>query len=337
MYSTYNANSKRNIMPYDNMFYFSNSLMLETYIVGYKSQGESVVFFVRADGNIRFSGLVDCYKLSDYDIVQELLNEKKVENLNFLCWTHPDNDHSKGLSEIIKNYVNEKTYIWIPEGVDAQEIECSSDVKKLFEELKESVITSYDKRNVYSTSDVKNLMCYNSVCFQRGCKAFPLNITAYAPNSKVIRKQIYLDRFIKNDRSIFIEVSIGDAALLLSGDIENGTINMIPKRYFNKNVHILKIPHHGSDSSTDFLELGWDFCDVACSTVYRNGRCNLPLDVVMNQYKNKTSYLYCTGKYRPIDENEKYGVLQITTDIINNTYDTAIYGNADIWNAYGVV
>ena len=95
-------------------------------------EGETILFFIRADGGVSFSGLVDCYRSKDIDIVSSVLRESGVKKLNFICWTHPDLDHSKGLKEMIKQYSSSDTNIWIPEGVDAKEISCSEEVKNLF-------------------------------------------------------------------------------------------------------------------------------------------------------------------------------------------------------------
>ena len=52
------------------------------------------------------------------------------------------------------------------------------------------------------------MMFYNSVCFQKDMNGYPLEIISYAPNSKIIRKQNYMDQFIKNDRSIFFVLAL---------------------------------------------------------------------------------------------------------------------------------
>ena len=199
MYS-YNMHlAGRSIPRYKQMVYFKEKLLIETYIIGYKKQGEAILFFVRTDKGISFSGLVDCFYLKDIDKVRDILESNKICSLDFICWTHPDWDHSKGLKNIIDNYASEKTNIWIPEGVEVGEIKCSKGVKELFQYLKGCVVSCDAGYNVYSTSDRKDMMCYNSICFRKDVNDFPLKIVSYAPNSKVIRKQTYIDKYIKND------------------------------------------------------------------------------------------------------------------------------------------
>lgn len=331
MYSTYFSGT--NIDRFKKIIYFEKSLVVETYIIGYKNEGEAIIFFIRADGGISYSGLVDCFRINDVDKVTDILKENAICELDFVCWTHPDLDHSKGLKSIIDTYVSNNTYIWIPEGIDTKEITCSSEVRELFEYLKACTISADANYNVFSASDRKDLMCYNSICFQKGMDVFPLEIVSYTPNSKIIRKQHYMDEFIKNDRSIFFVLALGDVRIFLTGDIEDATIQNIPRNFFGEHVHIMKIPHHGSDSSVKMLDLCWRGCDIACSTVYRKGRSNLPLKSIMNQYNKNVQYLFCTGDEDKNKETENYGTVKIVTDVLDNSFSTYTEGNAKIWSA----
>ena len=228
----------------------------------------------------------------------------------------------------MEKYASDVTCIWIPEGVDTQEITCSREVKELFEYLKECTLKFDEKYNVYSVSDKKDVMYYNSICFQKGTISFPLEITSYAPNSKIIRKQNYMQKFIKNDRSIFCVIALGDVRIFLTGDIEDDTISKIPYGFLGEHVHIMKIPHHGSKSSVKMLDLEWQECDVACATVYRKGCSNLPEDSVMKKYSESSQYLLCTGNMDKSKETEKYGVIKIVTDVLQNEFNMHMYGNA---------
>ena len=56
---------------------------------------------------------MDCFYLSEVDKIKEILDKNNVEKLDFICWTHPDFDHSKGLRNVIDEYMSQKTMIWI--------------------------------------------------------------------------------------------------------------------------------------------------------------------------------------------------------------------------------
>lgn len=316
---------------YKNNFIVKEKLTIETKIIGYKNQGECILIFIRVDDVISFSALIDCYMIASVDKISDILREYHVSKLNFLCWTHPDLDHSKGLNKIIEKYVNEKTQIWIPEGVEAHEVECSREVQKLFEKLKQCIVNNDSDYSVYSASDVKDLLCYETYCFTRnGLERYPLSIIGYAPNSKIIRKQTYLDNFIKNDRSIFCVLILGQVRIFLTGDIENSTIELLPIDIIENNAHIMKIPHHGSDTSTEMIEVCSGGCDVACSTVYRMGSSRLPLDEVMEQYSLTSEFLYCTGSKDKEKEQYEYGMVTVNTNVLDYTYFVETEGNAEL-------
>ncbi len=323
---------ENDLRRYKNIIYCLESLVIETYFIGYLHEGEAILFFIKSDNNICFSGLIDCYKTKDMDIVTYILKKKQIISLDFICWTHPDLDHSKGLKDVIDSYASRHTYIWIPESIDTEDIVCSEEVKRLFISLKQYVISTEATLNVFSISDIKDMMAYNSLCFINNINLYPLKLISYAPNSKIIRKQNYLEKYIKNDRSIFFVLALGKTRILFTGDVENDTIKQIPKEHFEQHVHILKIPHHGSSTSTKMLELISGNCDIACSTVYRKGNSSLPEAEVMEAYKEKSTELYCTGKSAPEQESEKFGIVKVVTDVLKNSYSALPIGNAEIWN-----
>ena len=41
---------------------FDRKLEFEINLIGYKHKGESIIFFLRTDGKIVYSGIVDCYE-----------------------------------------------------------------------------------------------------------------------------------------------------------------------------------------------------------------------------------------------------------------------------------
>lgn len=79
------------------------------------------------------------------------------------------------------------------------------------------------------------------------------------------------------------------------------------------------------------LDTGWKICDLACSTVYRKGRSNLPIFDVMEQYSQRAENLLCTGNKNQQKERNLYGVIKVVTDVLEDTYSFELNGNATIW------
>ena len=329
MYSANNVTKQ--LSKYSKIYYIKDSLVVETYIIGYKSEGECILFFIKCNNTVVYAGMIDCFISGNTNLVETVLQREKVGCLDFICWTHPDLDHSKGLSYVIEKFTSEKTQIWIPENVEAGELDCSQEVQFLFKKLKENVISKKEKYQVFTASDYKDLLYYNSICFVKDIDLYPLKIVSLAPSSRIVKKQTYLEKFIKNDRSIFMMLELGMANMLFTGDVEDTTISLIPRQVFENQIHLIKIPHHGSDSSKELLKYINDGCDISCATVYRKGASALPLDEVMKEYARISDQTFCTGKKDVVDEDDLYGVIRITTDILNETKNITVEGNADEW------
>lgn len=321
---------EKQLRQYKNKFAFNESLVIETYVVGSKKQGESIVIIIKADAKVCFSGVVDSCKNQCFDKVKDILAFNHIKELDFICWSHPDLDHSYGIDDFIKDYSSERTNIWFPEGLENSNQDYCKKSVDILKQVKKYCINKHI--NIDSISDNKNLMYYNSICFIKdSCDLYPLEIKSFAPSSRILRMENYTDSLIKNNQSIFFELFLGKAKIWFTGDVLNQTLQVI-KDAFDKeqNIHILKIPHHGSTGSCEIMVL-FDKCDVACSTVYRVGNNNLPNAETMELYKKKSENLYCTGHKDCMSEKENFGVVKIVTNVIQEEYKIETEGNATKW------
>ena len=100
---------------------FKDSLKLELNVIGYHDQGESIVFFIKTDGYVVYTGLVDCYKTEEQNAVKAVLEKEQVERIDFVCWTHPHDDHTVGLDEVwaqiffqkIRSFIRKKRCLFL--------------------------------------------------------------------------------------------------------------------------------------------------------------------------------------------------------------------------------
>ena len=299
-------------------------LVIEINVIGYKTEGESSVVFIKYDSEIAFSIVVDCFCYQNKNKTIEILRNNNVKSIDYLCWSHPDYDHSHGMCDIFTEFVNEKTIINIPENVDnAYEI-CSNKVKDLFDTLKKE--SCKRKTNVYTVSDNKNLLYYrDDILFLYDDYDFLLKMESFAPNSSLIREEYLSGDFNKNDHSIGFTISLGGDVLMFTGDMGNTTIAELIK--LPSQPYFLKIPHHGSETSSKMLDV-LNFVNVACSTVYRKGKNNLPSQNIINSYKKKTNNLYITSSDTNNPNDHGYGVINISIDVLNDSFQTKLYGDA---------
>ncbi len=281
---------------------------LSIYIIGYPSKGESIVFTILDSENIYYTGVIDCYETENENKTYNLLKELKIKKINFLCWTHPHEDHTKGFEKILSGSEFDIDNVFLPEGIYGlpQEITEYCQVSK-------KIVNAVNKRTKnfsVTTSDYQSISL-DSKIFSKSVVNMSFNIYGLAPNSSVVR-EIINDKSYKdhiNDFSIAIMIVFEEFKILLTGDIENKTINLINQDFFENSVDFIKIPHHGSSTSSDMLGLfkSNNSENVACSTIYKQH--NLPENEILKEYKNFFKNIYITN-----DENN---ILKFDFEIIN--------------------
>ena len=52
---------------------------------------------------------MDCYKTEEQNAVKMVLEKERIKKVDFVCWTHPHDDHTRGLDEIWKEYCTKET------------------------------------------------------------------------------------------------------------------------------------------------------------------------------------------------------------------------------------
>ncbi len=310
-----------------NVFFFKHSIYLEVYLIGYKTEGESILFLIKSKEDTLFCGVVDCYEYQNINKTIELLESENINRIDFLCWTHPDLDHSLGIDNLVERYIDINTQVILPEGISGDEIQYNDRVKKTFEKIDGLIKPRRGKRkyNVKSASDYKVL---KRLTFRNYEEDIIFEIRSIAPNSTIVRSRKQSKDIEKNDFSIALILSVGEINVLLAGDIENYTIKNFEEWYIPEKIDCLKIPHHTSKTSNKILNFIYPEykCDIASTTVYRNN--NLPDIDLINIYKDVTSEFYCTGSLVPTNELYQFGIILMRFDILNKIYNVYLEGNA---------
>lgn len=308
-------------------FYCLNSITVDTYIIGYNPQGESIVNIIKSDGNSIFTFVIDSFKSDTSFITKEILEKEKIKKLNMLCWSHPHVDHSKGIDILLDSFTDKNTEIWIPERSIELDEKVSDYSKSLFNKLLNESKSKNGVYKVYTISDKKDMLYYQKLkrLKYRGID-YQIEMNSLAPNScnqLLFEKDNY---FNINEESIVFYFSIGATCFLFTGDSCNEEFDNIPEDAFPKIIYFNKIPHHGSLTSSSLLRLIKDKGNIACTTIYKSGKSTLPNSEIINQYKEKFDEIYntCTKK----DTTYDYGYIHIHTDVINKTYSVETIGLA---------
>ena len=130
------------------IFLNDDNLRAEVYLIGYPKMGESQLVLLRdkSNGKIYFSAVIDSYTHESVNKTIELLKSNSVTQLNLLCWTHPDKDHSIGIDSIFNDFCSNDTLILLPEGVNGSEsdfVDYDVDILNFFESIKKNNSGNY--------------------------------------------------------------------------------------------------------------------------------------------------------------------------------------------------
>ena len=185
--------------------------------------GQADSFLLVQDGKTM---LVDCGTRSTGEDVVKYLNEQGITRLDYVIGTHPHDDHMGGMYDVITNFEIGK--IIMPE-VEVGKVTTNWYVK-LMQEIKQGAYElEYAKLGaVYDLGEA---------------------------NFKIIGP-IETDESNLNNYSIVLKVTFGDMDVIMTGDAETKVERDIIDSGEALDAEILKIGHHGSDtsSSDEFLD-----------------------------------------------------------------------------------
>jgi beta-lactamase superfamily II metal-dependent hydrolase len=302
-------------------------------IIGYRSQGESVIFRIVDGIETKYCLVVDSYKLKQRNVTLEFLIDKyNVSHIDMLCWSHPHIDHSKGLSELIERLCGEKTEYILPAhfynqpGIDLVTIQ-NKEEKVTIDEIfninskTKLVATSVEVK----TGSHNQLECFTLVC--AGLEPIPVGIFALTPISSILGDYVVSKKhnIDPNELSISLLIDINGYKIFLGADTIRTHIAQIDTSML-EGCKFVKIPHHGSSTSLDLLNYLPVSIDAACTTVYHL-KGDLPEKSVIDRYKTKGP-VFCTGDY--LRNNRHSGAVEfdVLFDEENIEYRVVCYNAA---------
>jgi competence protein ComEC len=110
---------------------------------------------------------------------------------------------------------------------------------------------------------------------------------------------------VRNDDSLVFDIRLGDVSLVFTGDIGSEVEHQLLARIAPATIRVLKVPHHGSltSSSEEFLRALKP--DIAIFTVGRHNRFGHPHPIVLERYRRLGIQIFRT------DED---GMITVRTD-----------------------
>ncbi len=210
--------------------------------------------------------------------------------LKFICWTHPHEDHSRGLLKLIEKFRNRIDEFWCFMNVDPYDYLAylravkkkllnsnNEDLKKLVNlvhykvDIMEKIKGTEGKQGYVEDANIKEIELNNILL-----PGDNLNIYALSPHQTCRRK--YQNKVRKtlingvddsirdfnelphNMISCALVISYGLSKILLGADTENDNWEVIYNKSPNNPgkypMHLIKVPHHGSKGA--YFDKYWD-------------------------------------------------------------------------------
>ena len=226
------------------------------------------------------SMLIDAGNNEDSNTVKNYISNQGITKLDYVIGTHPHEDHIGGMDYIINSFKIGKIY------------------------MPKATANTKTFRDVASAIKGKGLKVTAPVVGQI-FKVGNATATILAPNSSG-----YEDL---NNFSIVIRVTFGSSSFMFDGDGEDVSENEMLAKGLNVSADVLKVGHHGSNSSTTEAFLNKVNPKYAVISVGKDNSYGHPHKSTMDKLKAKGIKVYRT------DEN---GTIVATSNGKNITFNT---------------
>lgn len=210
--------------------------------------------------------MVDCGTHNQINTIKQSLLSLNIKKIDYMLVTHQHDDHMGGAAEIIKNW--EVKNFMMP---------------KLLEEYNVSGFT-YDDL-LHSLFEDKRV---NKIAAQ-DCKSFMLGsakVEFLSPTKQ--------DKNL-NNMSVVVKITYGDTSFLLQGDAESKIENILLNSQCDINVDVLKLGHHGSNTSSSKKFLETVSPDVTIISSGYDNTYNHPNDSVLDRIDNIETDTFVTS------------------------------------------
>ncbi|SER04820.1 Metal-dependent hydrolase, beta-lactamase superfamily II [Virgibacillus subterraneus] len=225
-------------------------------------QGDSILIQTPSDKNI----LIDGGPPEAGKKVVGFLEDHNVEKIDLLIATHPDIDHIGGLTHVMKSFEVDRI-------IDSGKLYSTKTYAKYISQiLKQRIPIEIAKQNALIQID---------------------------PFFKVRILNTHTGNKDNNDSSIALKISFKEIDFLLMGDVEKEQEKKLSKKY-NLQSEIIKVAHHGSNTSTtsDFLDKVNP--ELAILTYSKKNDYGHPVDRVIENLINVNAAIYSTAIFGDI-------------------------------------
>ena len=229
------------------------------------------------------SAVIDAGLTSSADDISADLKGADIKDIDALLITHLHMDHAGALAKIAMSFPIDNLII--------PNRDSSAEAMPTVNEAEKRVVA--DKGKVFTATEGMN--------FNIG--EFEVTLLAYFP-----------DATKENDRSIITMAKIGDKKFLFTGDAEKATEADVLAEKLNIDCDVLKVGHHGSNSSSTAAFLKAASPKYAAISVGKDNMYSHPSNKTIVALKNCGAEVYRTDKNGDISFYVENGNIRVETE-----------------------
>jgi len=234
--------------------------------------GGTITFVRDTEGDEPFAE--SSFSIGD-SVVSRYLWSQGINHIDYIVGTHGDSDHIEGFTDVIKNFRIDKAYTGVIPSKDPE-----------FDTFKHELDNHSVPLQVLTVGDQLTID--------------GVQIEALSP-----RKYTSAPVQSENNDSLVLRLTYGERRIILTGDVEReGENNMLALGEKLK-ADVLKVPHHGSRTSSTQAFLNGVHPSYAVISVGEYSRFGHPNSDVVERYLQAGVHLYQTGRN---------GTVTVTTD-----------------------
>ena len=210
------------------------------------------------------SMLIDSGEAEYAQTVTQTLSELGVASLDYAVVTHAHSDHMGAMAEILDTVSTENVIISIPSEDSA--------ATKAYSDFLDSI----------ENNNIKLITAEPDYTFTLGnavCRILsPFNVSSSE----------------ENNNSVVMHVTAGDTSFLFTGDAEKSVESDIAERYDDIGATVLKVGHHGSNTSSGKAFLDAVSPEVAVICVGADNSYGHPTGKILERLSSYTDTVYRT-------------------------------------------